>query len=156
MVSKPTVIPKFAALNVVSPDSEQNNVVEPPPEKQDSGWDFLEFPPRNFMNWIHRYTYQWIIWFKQQEEQAVVTDGNGVSLFPIDGALITLNAVDSANPGNYITAVGYKESGVDPVLNVIDANGLSLGTGTITGNQPISGGTAGDIIVWGQSKIIPS
>jgi len=157
MVSKPTTLPKWAENDVVDAISGQNNVLEPPPEKQLSGWLRLEFPPRNWFNWLGRYTYRWLNWLKQQEEQAVITDGTGSGLFPTDEALITLHAVDSTAPANYIYAVGYKATGATPVTNltVVSNNVLTLGAGTITGDQAISGGTAGDIIVWGQTKIIP-
>jgi hypothetical protein len=114
-----------------------------------------EKPPRNWFNWLHRLTYNWIQWLDQQESQAVVVDGNGVALFPTDGALITLHAVDIVTPANYIYAMGFKGAGAVPSLNVVSNNVLTLGTGTISGNQPISGGTASNIIVWGQTKLIP-
>lgn len=157
MATKPATneLPKWADTDTTDPVSGQNNVIEPPPEKQESGWERLEYPPRNWFNWLARYTYRWLLWFKQQEEQAVITDGNGVGLFPTDGALITLHAVDSATPANFIYAVGYKGAAANPVLNVVDSNVLTLGAATVTGDQAISGGTAGDIIAWGQTKIIP-
>ena len=80
MVSKPTIIPVWAQNDVVDPISGQNNVLEPPNEKKLEGWASLEYPPRNWFNWLFRYIYLWILWFKQQEEQAVVTDGNGAGL----------------------------------------------------------------------------
>jgi len=157
MVSKPSTLPKWAENDVVDSISGENNVIEPPAEKQNSGWARLEYPPRNWFNWLGRYTYRWLDWLKQQEEQAVITDGAGVGLFPTDGALITLHAVDIVTPANYIYAVGFKAAGVTPVSNltVVANNVLTLGVGTVLGDQIISGGTAGNIIVWGQTKIIP-
>lgn len=155
MVSKPSTLPKWAENDVVDGVSGENNVIEPPAEKQNIGWSRLEYPPRNWFNWLGRYTYRWLNWLKQQEEQAVVTDGNGVGLFPTDDALITLHAVDSTTPANYLVAVGYKASATNPALTVIASNTLTLGAATVTGDQAISGGTAGDIIAWGQTKIIP-
>lgn len=155
MVTKPTVLPQWAEQDQTDPVSLQNNVLTPPPEKQQYGWDRLEFPPRNWFNWLGRYTYRWIAWFKQQEEQAVVTDGNGVGLFPVDDALIFIYAVDKVTPANYIFAMGFKGAGSTPTLNVIDNNVLTLGASTISGDQVISGGTAANIIAYGQSKIIP-
>lgn len=155
MVSKPTTLPKWAENDVVDPISQQNNVLEPPTEKQDEGWSRLEFPPRQWFNWLSRWVYRWILWFKQQEEQSVVTDGDGVGLFVTDDSLIEIVAVDKVTPANYLYAVGYKGAGSAPVLNVIDSNVLTLGAGTIGGDQPISGGTPSNVIVYGQTKIIP-
>ena len=100
MVDKPDKMPKWADLDAVDPISGQNNVLEPPPEKQTNGWNRLEYPPRNWFNWLGRYTYRWINWFNQQEQQAKVTDGTGTGLFPTNNALITLHAVDSTTPAN--------------------------------------------------------
>lgn len=159
MVSKPSAdtLPQWAESDVTDPVSGQNNVIEPPPEKMLSGWARLEYPPRNWFNWLARYTYRWLAWFKQQEEQAVITDGAGVGLFPTDGALITLWAVDIVTPANYVYAMGFKASGATPVANltILHSNVLGLGAGTVGGDQIISGGTAGNIITWGQTKIIP-
>lgn len=161
MVDKPTKLPKWAEDDVQDPISGQNNVLEPPEEKKDSGWARLEFPPRNWFNWLGRQTYRWLNWLKQQEEQAVIKNGDGELLFPIDNALITFYAVDIATPANYLVAVGYKEAGEDPVLNVIDSNVLTRDTGsyTPTGTAPITtatitGSDPDNVIIWGQSKII--
>lgn len=156
MVSKPPQIPNWATNNIVDPTSGQPNVVTPPPEKQTYGWSFKEFPPRQWFNWLGRYTAQWINWFNQQESQSVVTDGNGLGLFLTDTALITLYAVSKNNPTSYIVATGYKAPGVAPVLNVVSSSVLTLGVGTIAGDQPISGASAANVIVYGQTKVIPS
>ena len=153
MAIKPSVIPTWAKMNQTDPESGQNNVSTPPPEKQNLGWNFKDYPRRNWMNWLGRYTYLWIEWFNQQESQSVVTDEGGVGLFPINDALIVLYAVDPATPANFLYAMGYKGAGSAPVLNIIDSNVLTLGTGTISGDQPINGGTG--LIVNGQTKVIP-
>ena len=162
MVDKPTDLPRWAENNVVDPISGQNNVLEPPEEKKDSGWARLEFPPRQWFNWISRKTWEWLAWLKQQEEQAVIKNGDGELLFPIEGALITYYAVDIATPANYLIAIGYKGAGVDAVLTVTDSNTLTLDTAnfTVTGDAPITtatitGSDPDNVIVWGQSKVIP-
>jgi len=65
ITSKPTDVPEFARNDVVDPTTGQNNVVEPPESKKDSGWSYLEKPPRNWFNWLHRLTYLWIDYFNQ-------------------------------------------------------------------------------------------
>ena len=155
MATKPTVLPKWADGVAVDPISGQQNVTTPPTEKQNAGWDRLEFPPRNWFNWLGRYTYRWLNWLKQQEEQAIITNGAGEGLFPTDGALITLYAVDITIPTDYLVAVGFKESGVAPVLTVTHSNTLTKGASDVTGKQAIATGSGdANIIIWGQSKII--
>lgn len=159
MVLKPTILPEWAENDVVDPVSGQNNVLEPPTEKKLEGWARLEFPPRNWFNWLGRYTNRWLSFLKQQEELAILTDGNGGGLFPYDGSvgtLITLTAVDLTNPANYIFAVGAKIPGVAPALTVVSNNVLTLGAGTLAGDQIINGGTASNILAWGQTKTYPT
>jgi hypothetical protein len=159
MVLKPTILPEWAENDVVDPISGQNNVLEPPTEKKLEGWARLEFPPRNWFNWLGRYTNRWLSFLKQQEELAILTDGNGVGLFPYDGSvgtLITLTAVDLANPTNYVFAIGAKKPGLSPTLTVVSNNILTLGAGTLAGNQIVNGGTASNILVWGQTKTYPT
>lgn len=158
MVSKPTELLVWADQDVIDPVSGQNNVLTPPTEKQQVGWVRQEYPVRQWMNWIGRMSGRWIAYLKQQEEQSIVTNGNGVSLFPYDGALITLTAVDRSNPANYLFAVGYKAASQKPTLNIVVANvlGIDVANATLTGTVPITGGTASNIIAWGQTKLTPS
>ncbi len=153
--TKPDQLPLWADQDLINPISLQNNVLVPPPSMQQYGWTYKQFPPRNFFNWLGRYTYRWLAWLNQQESQSIVTDGNGIGLFPTDDAMIYLYAVDKETPANFIFAVGFKGTGNAPVLNVIDSNVLTLGASTISGDQVISGGTAANIIANGQTKIIP-
>jgi|SRR5690606_5109282 len=162
MATKPTTLPMWAENDVLDPISGQNNVLEPPTEKQLSGWARAEFPPRQWFNWLGRLSYRWLDWLKQQEEQAVVTNGSGALLFPTDNALITFTAVDKTTPTNYLFAIGFKGTGSNPVLSVIGNNVLTLDTAnfTTTGNAPlttatISGSDPDNAIIWGQTKIIP-
>jgi hypothetical protein len=154
MNQRPDELPRFASNNVVDPISGQPNVLEPPEEKKDTGWDRLEFPPRNWFNWLHRKTFEWLRYLDERQEWDRTTDGNGVGLFPFDDALIILSAVDTATPANYLLAVGFKAQGQTPVLNIISNNVLEPGTATTIGDQEIDGGTATNIIANGRSKLI--
>jgi hypothetical protein len=155
MVSKPSILPEWAENDVVDPISGQNNVLEPPNEKKLEGWARLEFPPRNWFNWLGRYTYRWLNWLKQQEEQAIITDGDGVNIFPISDSLCVLYAVDMASPTHYLHAIGANVGGT-LTLTIVSSATLSLGV--ISGTSvPITGAAdPSTIIAWGQSKIIPS
>lgn len=163
MADKPDTLPKWAEDNIVDPISGVNNVTEPPEEFQLNGWPSKFFPVRQWVNWLGRYTYRWLAWLKQQEEQAVVTNGDGEGLFSINDALISYYAVDKQDPTHFIMAVGYKGAGDNAVLNVVANDTLTLNTGgfTTTGDSPIDLSTVTDnnpdnVIIWGQSKIIQS
>lgn len=158
MVLKPTTLPMWAEDDVPGPLPGQFNVVEPTPEKKLSGWDYKEFPVRNFLNWLGRWTYRNLAYLIQQDSQSVVTNGDGVGLFPIPGSgvgICILYAVDTVTPANFIHAVG-RNNGGSISFNVLASNVLTIPSNPITGpNVPISGGTAANILANGQTKSIP-
>ena len=90
--------------------------------------------PAQWLNWLVNRLFKHI-------NRDVVTDTNGVNLFTTENALIRLEAFDIADPNKYLVAIGYKAAGVIPSLKVISSATLTLGTGTINGNQPVIGGT---------------
>lgn len=63
--SKPTEFPRFASVDTFNGPSNQINFLEPSEAKKDQGWDFGEFPPRENMNWIHRFNYEWLVYLQQ-------------------------------------------------------------------------------------------
>lgn len=154
MVLRPTQLPQWATSDIQDPISDQYNVVEPPSERKLTGWTLKEKPNRQWWNWLLRQTYLFLQWFDQQSSLQVTTDGNGVGLFTKDNSLITLYAIDLDNPTSYLVAVGSKTAGNAPVLNVIGFNTLVPGVGTVTGNQPVTGGT--NIRILGTTGLIPT
>lgn len=101
--------------------------------------------PAQWLNWLFNRIFKHI-------NRDVVTDNLGVGLFVTDNASIRLEAFDIADPNKYLVAIGYKASGSIPSLKVISSGTLTLGTGTIDGNQPIVGGT--NVKVVGYSRQI--
>lgn len=69
MADKPTVLPKWAEEDETDPTSGQPNVSEPPEAKKDSGFDRYDVPPRQWINWLARLTYRWILWAKEELER---------------------------------------------------------------------------------------
>lgn len=157
MVNKPSMYPLWAQQDIVDPVSGQNNVLVPPPEKQQYGWDRLQFPPRNWFNWLGRETSNWIQWFDQQESQAVVADGSGSTplLDPTTGGLFTINVVDTGANSNFYSGIAYfpPASGSPVTINQIAASTLTVSQISTSGTVTVSGGT-GPYIVWGQTKTI--
>jgi hypothetical protein len=151
---RPDEFPRWASMDVVSPVTGINNVVSPPQSKRNVGWNLYEPIARQFVNWLHRKAFEWIVYLDSRiNDGNKTTDGLGVELFPIHNAILTLHAVDKTNPANFIHAVGYRDTGA-PVLTVIASNTLSLDTPTVDGTVPILGASPDDIIVNGQSNII--
>lgn len=155
MADKPLMYPQWASEDVQDPITQQWNVVEPPLEKKEEGWFFQEKPNRQWWNWFCRTVYDWIVWFDQQTS-GITTDASGVALFPVNNALIEISAVDLDDPTSVYKATGIKVAGQPPQFAPasIVANNLSLGTGTVGGNQPILGGT--NVIVTSKYSVIPS
>lgn len=155
MVDKPIILPEWASQDRIGPTG-QYNVVEPPTEVKEEGWDFQEKPNRQWWNWFGRTVYDWINWLNQQESYNVTTDATGVALFPFDNALITIQAVDATNPNRWLRATGYKGVGLAPYFDPtsIQSNVLTLGTPTVGGDYPIVGGA--NVIVTGRSSVIPT
>ena len=90
--------------------------------------------PAQWLNWLVNRLFKHI-------NRDVVTDNLGVGLFVTENAMIRLEAFDIADPNKYLVAIGYKADGVAPSLKVISSATLTLGTGTINGDQPVIGGT---------------
>jgi len=62
MATRPDKLPEWATVDEIDPVSGQSNVVEPPPERKESGWTRREIPPRQWFNWLARYYKRWIEW----------------------------------------------------------------------------------------------
>jgi len=90
--------------------------------------------PAQWLNWIINRLFKHI-------NRDVVTDNLGIGLFVTENSMIRLEAFDISDPNKYLVAIGYKATGVAPSLKVVSGATLTLGTGTINGNQPIIGGS---------------
>lgn len=135
MATKPSQYPEWASSDQTDPVSGQNNVLEPPPQKKTYGWDRLEFPPRNWFNWLGRLTYEWIAWLDQQESQSNTvqqSNAGSVSVFEmVDGGMALLEVVD--------TDAGNADAWLDAIVYIPPAS--SLPTYPISMNVKTHGGT---------------
>lgn len=66
VLPQPDEFPDWATMDQVDPVSHINNVVSAPLEMQESGWLRQQFPPRQWFNWLARYTGLWIRYLNQQ------------------------------------------------------------------------------------------
>lgn len=153
-IERPDKFPKWATLTQVSHVTGVPNIVEPPESKKSVGWNYGEPPARNFFNWLHRKTYEWLVYLDDRiNKRQVMRDGNGDKLFPLTNSLLVLYAIDKTNPANYLHAVGYRGSN-EPILNELQANVLTLGAASNDGSQLILGRDPADIMVFGISQLI--
>ncbi|MCK4521367.1 MAG: hypothetical protein KAU20_02250 [Nanoarchaeota archaeon] len=73
-MTKPAEFPDWALNNVTSPVSGQPNVSEPSTAAKNLGFDFKQFPPRQWINWLFRYIGQWIHWLDDNFEELIEGD----------------------------------------------------------------------------------
>lgn len=160
MVSKPSVFPVWADQDQDDPVSLQNNVLTPPPEKQNFGWDRLEFPPRNWFNWLGRYTNRWLQYLAQQEAQAVVTsDNTGATpvVEVVNGGMSLIYVIDTSTPANFFEGITYIPPSYSGGTNYTTVASSTLTVGAIAANGGvIVAGGSGNYIIYGQTKTIPS
>lgn len=90
MATKPTVLPKWAEDDQVDPVSGESNVYEPPENRKLSGWNRREIPPRQWLNWLARYYYRWILWAKEEIERLLSSAFAGRGL-KMEGTPSTIN-----------------------------------------------------------------
>jgi hypothetical protein len=158
MATRPELFPEWATDGEAGnwPHDEvtmQPNVAVPPPWKRKKGWSLHEFTPRQWFNWLHRTTFDWLRYL--DERRVVVADGNGVGLFPDENSLIILIAVNKTSPlENFLLAVGWK--GEHPILNQVEGAGLSLGSGSGNDFSVTGAAAAQDIAIVGVSFPIPA
>lgn len=147
MADRPEMLPEWATEDVNDPGTDQPNVAKPPEWKREKGWELHEFPPRQWFNWLHRTTHDWLEYL--DERRVVTADGNGTGLFPDTNSLIVLLAVNKNSTGDCLFAVGWRGAG-DPTLNDLSDGGLSLGTGA-GANHSVTGATATNVVTVGIS-----
>jgi hypothetical protein len=158
-LTPPDQIPFWAVQDEIDPISKQNNVLTPPAEKQQFGWDRVEFPPRNYFNWLGRYTGNWIAYLAQQSGQgAAVPVANNTfssSIFNItNGGLAVFWAVDTMATSNFYVGMAYlpPSPGSPIALNTIASSTLVAGDIQTNGTIKVTGGT-GPYIIYAQTLI---
>lgn len=125
---RPNEYPRFAELEQIDPVTKQNNVYKPPPPKQDYGWSYKEKGARQWFNWLHRLTYQWIKYLDEtvggynatieQLDQALANFNNSIAGFnqTLDSMSTDLNNLKTAKLNSRLTTA---ENKLQPL---VDAN----------------------------------
>jgi hypothetical protein len=108
---KPSYIPEFATTDYTDPGG-RVNITEPTTDEKEKGWQYLQKPGSNKMNWIHRGNYYWINYFNQfwnSSHQFLINEitsesGNGINVLqplgiktiPVSGTNLHVHQADSA------------------------------------------------------------
>lgn len=150
--TQPSKLPEWASQDVVSPAPPAgdglNNVIEPSSTKKQEGWDFKEKPPRQWWNWVGRFSYLWLKWFSEFIVYAQEVGVWHVTIQPDDdsagirlrggpgqtdsGGLIEVKAGDGAAAnwgGGAVDVKGGDGYGNGNGGNVVVAGGSGAGTG---------------------------
>lgn len=67
-MAMPAKYPEWAVDDIINPTSGQPNVSDPDlsdPSKKLLGWDFKEYPPRQWFNYLHRLVNDWIFYVNE-------------------------------------------------------------------------------------------
>jgi hypothetical protein len=101
MTDRPDMYPDYALDDILDPISGQPNVIEPPTIKKQQGWLFKEHAEKPWMNWIHRYTRNWIAYLDERlnkpESYTIGTLPSAASVGAGAFAYVT-NDIDGAVP----------------------------------------------------------
>lgn len=97
--SRPTDLPEWGT-SLVSP----SDIVEPPVQKQQRGWFFLEFPPFNFVNWFWNRTADWARHFAGTASKFPTLEASAAARTDLDapiaiGDTCIVDEPDGAAPG---------------------------------------------------------
>lgn len=76
--TKPSTLPRFA-------DGAYAQVEEPTEAKKNVGWT-AEKPPHQILNWIHKFTYQWIAWAEEKIDK--MFGGNSDTTLTVSSGVI--------------------------------------------------------------------
>ncbi len=130
--NEPTTLPKFADIDLIDPISLQNNVAAPGTNLEDYGWyPFRVRPKRNYMNWLHRWTYRWC---KHLKEDVVPQIETNISDISDNATAIGNNATDITNLQTDISDVNDRiddvQSYVEILLNKYSEEEFTLNYGS--------------------------
>lgn len=152
-IMPPSEFPVWCTDDQVDPVSMQNNALVPPPEKQQFGFARLDFPPRNWLNYLFRTINNWIEYLAQQAGLSVTADGSGSTpvVNVVTGGMATISVV-STNSGestNFYEGIVYVPPGyVSGSLNfnTINSSTITVGAISASGTVTVSGGSGPYIV----------
>jgi hypothetical protein len=150
-LTPPSLFPNWATDDQVDPVSQQNNVLLPPPEKQQFGFARLEFPPRNWFNYLFRTINNWIMYLAQQAGLSATVDGSGSSpvVNVVTGGMASISVVDTASTAKYYEGIVYVPPGYSSgtlTFNTTSSSSLTVSAITAAGQVTIGGGTGPYIV----------
>lgn len=156
----PSQFPTWCTDDQVDPVSMQNNALLPPPNKQQYGFTRLEFPPRNWLNYLFRTINNWIMYLAQQSGQSISVDGTGTnpSVNVVTGGMARISVVDQGATANYYQGIVYVPPAYSSgtlIFRTTSSSTLTVSAISVSGQVTVSGGT-GPYLVNVQMNNIPA
>lgn len=154
--------------------------MEPPTSKKNRGFDYREKPPRNWLNWLFYWIYQWILWIDNtvHEERTTVfhaavgqpsftaagtissaieyIDGIGLDSWRVNGTNgITVAFSIPVNVGDRIKSAGLWVQVASSTVSIrLDKTNLATGAVTLLGTATSSGTAKQLIEVTGLTELV--
>ena len=147
----PSEFPTWCTDDQADPVSMQNNAFLPPPEKQQYGFNRLEFPPRNWINYLFRTINEWIMYLAQQAGLSITADGSGTTptVNVVTGGMALIYVVDTSVTANFYEGIVYVPPGYSSgtlTFNTVSSSTLTVGAISAAGTVTIGGGTGPYIV----------
>jgi hypothetical protein len=70
-MTRPSKLPQFAINDINDLISGKPNVSEPSQSLKDTGWLRKQKPPRQYLNWLHRTTYNYLAWLESLIDSSI-------------------------------------------------------------------------------------
>lgn len=106
-MAMPAKYPEWAVDDIINPTSGQPNVSDPDlsdPSKKLLGWDFKEYPPRQWFNYLHRLVNDWIFYVNEDLfGNALGGDVRSIKAFE-------LRSHDAFSPNLNLFSTGYTDA----------------------------------------------
>lgn len=175
MALKPLVKPRFATDDLNNGPLGGPNVQEPSEAKKNTGWNSGEKPPREYFNWLHRLTYQWIDWLDEVASDALLKSNNLSDLpspttartnLGLGTAAVANTGTSASNVPTITDADGRyarRSNNLSDLTNITTArSNLGLGTaavantGTLSSNVPTISDADARYVVKQQDNFTPT
>ncbi len=141
MLSRPTQDPpRWASVDRVDQVTNINNVIEPPEEKKDAGWNRNEYPAREWFNWFQRGTGEWLAYLAQQSAISTLGVNTGENALPeTSGSYTGLIFAFSSDPSEFALAFVVISGGSQTLIPI--ANNVIV-IDSVSGRDIVATGAA--------------
>lgn len=122
-MAKPATVPEWASSDQVDGVSGQNNVVEPTTTFKTYGWPRKARPVRQYLNWLGRWTYEWITWISTEYDLFIADiTTNAAAIAAETAARIAADTTLQGNIDAEAATRASEDSDLQDAIDVVAAN----------------------------------